>query len=73
MSDIFYTNVTTASAQFTGYTETFRVARDTRVARVSFTYKFGKNTVPASKRRRGDADDIKQRDGGAAEWGNKPR
>lgn len=66
VSDIFYTNVTTASTQFTGYTETFRVARDTRVATVSFTYKFGKNTVPASKRRQGGADDIKQRAGGGS-------
>lgn len=64
VSDVFYTNVTTASTQFTDYTETFRVSRDTRVATVSFTYKFGKNSVPASKRRQGGADDIKQRAGG---------
>jgi len=64
VSDLFYTNVTTASTQFTDYTETFRVSRDTRVATVSFTYKFGKNSVPASKRRQGGADDIKQRAGG---------
>jgi hypothetical protein len=64
VSDIFYSNVTTASTQFTDYTETFQVRRDTRVATVSFTYKFGKNSVPASKRRQGGADDIKQRAGG---------
>lgn len=64
LSDLFYSNVTTASTQFTDYTETFRVSRDTRVATVSFTYKFGKNSVPASKRRQGGADDIKQRAGG---------
>lgn len=64
LSDLFYSNITTASTQFTDYTETFRVSRDTRVATVSFTYKFGKNSVPASKRRQGGADDIKQRAGG---------
>lgn len=64
VSDILYSNVTTASTQFTDYAETFQVRRDTRVATVSFTYKFGKNSVPASKRRQGGADDIKQRAGG---------
>lgn len=64
VNDIFYTNVVTATTKFTDYTETFHVERDSRVATISFTYKFGKNSVPASKRRQGGADDIKQRAGG---------
>lgn len=64
VNDIFYTNKVTASTQFTGYKETFHVTRDTRVATISFTYKFGKNSVSPSRRRQGGADDIKQRAGG---------
>ncbi|RKS01034.1 outer membrane beta-barrel family protein [Flavobacterium sp. 102] len=61
-NDIFYTNRTTASTAFTDYKENFKVARDTRVATISYTYNFGKNNGP-QRRRTGGADDIKQRAG----------
>ena len=64
VNDIFYSNKITASTTFTDYKETFNVSRDTRVATISFTYKFGKNSVTPSRRRQGGADDIKQRAGG---------
>ncbi len=66
VNDIFYTNRSRATTVFNGYVESYDVRRETRVATVSFVYKFGKNTVPASRRRQGGADDIKQRAGGNA-------
>jgi hypothetical protein len=65
INDIFYSNRIRATVQFTDYTEHFIVERDTRVVTVSFNYKFGKSSVPASKRRQGGAEDIKQRAGGS--------
>lgn len=62
--DIFYSNKVTATTTFTNYQETFHVNRDTRVATIAFTYKFGKNSISPSRRRQGGADDIKQRAGG---------
>lgn len=61
-NDIFYTNKTTANTAFTDYKENFKVARDTRVATISYTYNFGKSNGP-QRRRVGGAEDIKQRAG----------
>ena len=61
ITDLFYTNFTTANVKFTDYTEYFDVKRETRVATLSMTYKFGKASVPASRRRAGGADDLKSR------------
>lgn len=63
-SDICYTNKVTADVAFTDYKEKFIVTRDSRVVTFSLTYKFGKSTVPAAKRKQGGADDIKQRAAG---------
>jgi hypothetical protein len=65
VSDIFFSNKTTASVAFTDYKEKFVVSRETRVATVSFTYKFGNSNVAPVRRRTGGADDVKQRAGGA--------
>lgn len=64
VNDIFYSNKVTATTTFTNYQETFHVNRDTRVATIAFTYKFGKNSISPSRRKQGGADDIKQRAGG---------
>jgi outer membrane receptor protein involved in Fe transport len=64
VTDVFYTNVIPAHVTYTDYQEEFLVRRDTRVATVSFSYKFGKNTVPGARRRQSGAEDIKQRAGG---------
>lgn len=61
ITDIFFTNYTTANVKFTDYTEYFDVKRETRVATLSFTYKFGKTSVSANRRRAGGADDLKSR------------
>ncbi|MES2568021.1 MAG: TonB-dependent receptor [Bacteroidota bacterium] len=63
VNDVLYTNQTTADVTFTDYKENFVVRRDSRVLTIAFTYKFGKSSVPGSKRRQGGADDIKQRAG----------
>ena len=61
VTDMFYTNVTTANVTFTDYTEYFDVRRETRVATLSLTYKFGNASVAANRRRSGGADDLKSR------------
>lgn len=61
-TDLFYSNKTTAFNEITGYEENFKVARDTRVVTLSYTYNFGKNSSQQRKRNTG-ADDLKQRAG----------
>ncbi|MBI3239738.1 MAG: outer membrane beta-barrel protein, partial [Flavobacteriia bacterium] len=61
ITDVFFTNYTTAHVKFNNYTEYFDVRRETRVATLSLTYKFGKASVPANRRRSGGADDLKSR------------
>ncbi|MES2591897.1 MAG: outer membrane beta-barrel family protein [Bacteroidota bacterium] len=65
VNDIFHTNNARATTRFTGYVESYDVRRDTRVAFLSFTYKFGNTSLSPSQRRRGGAEDVKQRAGGS--------
>jgi hypothetical protein len=65
INDVFYSNKVTADTQFTGYKETFKVKRDTRVAVLTYTYNFG-NSNAVSRRKTGGADELKQRAGGTA-------
>lgn len=60
VSDIFYTSKTDAYTRLTGYGEQFYQSRDTRVGTLSFSYRFGKSQVAAS-RRTGAADEEKRR------------
>lgn len=64
VSDIFFTNKITADVAFTDYTENFVVKRETRVATIAVSYKFGNTNVQGSRRRSGGAEDLKQRVGG---------
>lgn len=64
-TDIAFTNKITANVEFSNYKEHFSVTRDTRVATLLFTYKFGNNNVAPSRRKAGGADDVKQRAGGS--------
>lgn len=64
VSDVFWTNRTTADTEFDNYKEHFKVSRNTRMATLSYTYNFGQNTG-MQRRRTGGADDIKQRAGGS--------
>lgn len=64
VSDIFFTVNPSADVTFKDYKERFDVERESRVANVSFTYRFGKNTVAPSRRRQGGAEEEKRRAGG---------
>lgn len=63
VNDIFFTNQTNAVTRLTGYGETFKQKRDTRVATITFNYKFGGTTSGNARRKTGGADEEKRRAG----------
>jgi outer membrane receptor protein involved in Fe transport len=63
VTDVFYSNKVRATTALTGYLENFYQRRDSRVATLSLTYRFGKNQVAPSRRRTGGAEDEKRRAG----------
>lgn len=63
IQDIFWTRPPRAISTYTNYIEDFKVNRETRVASITFSYRFGKQTVAQSRRRRGGAEDEKNRVG----------
>jgi len=67
VSDIFWRNNAGGSTSFVGYYETFTAKHDTRQANITFTYRFGKNTIAPVRKRSGGAEDEKRR----AEGGGK--
>ncbi|MES2274878.1 MAG: outer membrane beta-barrel protein [Bacteroidota bacterium] len=60
--DVLYTVAYEGLTQFPNATEYFKLTRDTRVATLSFTYRFGK-AYKAAKRSDGSAGDVIQRVG----------
>ncbi len=62
VSDLFYTNKTRATDRATGYLEHYVQTRDTRVATLSFTYRFG-NNKGLPKPKNGGAEEEKRRAG----------
>ena len=60
-TDIFWTNLPSAFIKYTNYQEQFDVYRDTRMATVSYTHRFGDSQVAPSRRRAGGAEEEKQR------------
>ncbi len=63
-SDIFWHGYPSATSNYNNYTEFFVAKRDTRQVSLSFTYRFGKRSVPQSQRHNGGAEDEKRRVGG---------
>jgi hypothetical protein len=61
LTDIFWTSLPTAFIRYTNYEESFDVYRDTRMATVSYTHRFGDSQVAPSRRRAGGAEEEKQR------------
>jgi hypothetical protein len=57
--DIFYTQIMQGDTEFKNVHEFFRLTRDTRVAALSFTYKFGKS-IKTSRRESAVSDEIKR-------------
>lgn len=64
VSDIFWTVNPSADVTFTDYKERFDVKRESRVANLAFTYRFGSQTVAPSRRRQGGAEEEKRRANG---------
>ncbi len=63
ISDIFWTNLPKAVITYDNYIEKWRAYRETRVANLVFTYRFGKNTVQAARRRTTASEEERQRAG----------
>ena len=61
VTDIFRTQYPRVTSTFQNYAQYFTAFRDTRVFNVSLTYRFGKNTVQASRRRTSGVEEEKSR------------
>jgi hypothetical protein len=63
ITDIFWTNLPKAVITYDNYIEKWHATRETRIANLSFTYRFGKNTVQAARRRATGSEEERQRAG----------
>ena len=63
MTDIFWTNLPRATITYDNYIEKWHAYRETRVANISFTYRFGKNTIAQARRRTTASEEERQRAG----------
>jgi len=64
ITDIFGTNLPKAVITFSNYIEKWHAYRETRVANLTFSYRFGNNKVQASRRRTTASEEERQRAGG---------
>jgi outer membrane receptor protein involved in Fe transport len=64
ITDIFWTNLPRATVTYEGrYVENWHAYRETRVANLSFTYRFGNNKVQQARRRTTASEEERQRAG----------
>jgi outer membrane receptor protein involved in Fe transport len=63
VTDIFWTNLPKAVITYNNYIEKWHAYRESRVANLTFTYRFGKNTVQAARRRTTASEEERQRAG----------
>jgi len=63
VTDIFWTNLPRATITYNNYIEIWRAYRETRVANLTFSYRFGKNTVQAARRRTTASEEERSRAG----------
>jgi len=61
VSDIFFSNYVRGTTTFTDYFESFTTRRETRIATISFSYRFGSRTIGAAPKRSGGAEQEKSR------------
>ena len=65
VTDIFWTNLPNAKVEYTGsYIENWHAYRETRVANLSFVYRFGNNKVQQARKRTTASEEERQRAGG---------
>jgi iron complex outermembrane recepter protein len=65
VTDIFWTNLPKAKVEYKGsYVEYFHAYRESRVANISFTYRFGNNKVQQARRRTTASEEESRRAGG---------
>jgi iron complex outermembrane receptor protein len=65
ITDIFWTNLPKATITFEGkYVENWHAYRETRVANLSFAYRFGNSKVQAARRRATASEEERRRAGG---------
>jgi len=63
MTDIFWTNLPKAVITYNNYIERWHAYRESRVANLTFTYRFGNNKVQAARRRTTASEEERQRAG----------
>lgn len=63
ITDIFWTNLPKAVITYDDYIEKWHAFRESRVANLSFTYRFGNNKVQAARRRTTASEEERQRAG----------
>lgn len=61
ISDIFYTNQVTATVKYQNIDSFITRTWDSRVVTISFSYRFGKKTIPKSRQRNTGIEDEKRR------------
>ncbi|HUC81946.1 MAG TPA: outer membrane beta-barrel family protein, partial [Flavisolibacter sp.] len=65
ITDIFWTNLPNAKVEYEGsYVENWNAYRESRVANLTFTYRFGNNKVQQARRRTTGSEEERQRAGG---------
>jgi len=65
VSDIFWTNLPNATIKYEGrYVENWHAYRETRVANLVFTYRFGNSKVQQARKRTTGSEEERQRAGG---------
>jgi hypothetical protein len=63
MTDIFWTNLPKAIITYDDYIEKWHAFRESRVANLSFSYRFGNNKVQAARKRTTASEEERQRAG----------
>ncbi|HEX6192266.1 MAG TPA: TonB-dependent receptor [Chitinophagaceae bacterium] len=63
VTDIFWTNLPRAVITYDNYVEKWHAYRETRVANLTFTYRFGNSKVQAARRRTTASEEERQRAG----------